>query len=42
MADVLVYERTSADYAAGLAQRGHHIVYRANGIDEMNWSALKM
>ncbi len=30
MSDVLVYERTSADYAAGLTQRGHHIVYRAN------------
>ena len=30
MADVLVYERTSANFAAGLAKRGHHIVYRAN------------
>ena len=30
MSDVLVYERTSADFAAGLTQRGHHIVYRAN------------
>ena len=30
MPDVLVYERTSESFAAGLAQRGHHIVYRAN------------
>jgi PilZ domain-containing protein len=30
MADVLVYERAAASFAAGLAKRGHHIVYRAN------------
>jgi hypothetical protein len=30
MPDVLVYERASANFAAALAQRGHHIVYRAN------------
>jgi PilZ domain len=30
MSDVLVYERATASFAAGLAQRGHHIVYRAN------------
>jgi len=30
MADVLVYERAPASFAAGLAQRGHHVVYRAN------------
>jgi hypothetical protein len=30
MADVLVFERATASFAAGLAQRGHHIVYRAN------------
>jgi hypothetical protein len=30
MSDVLVYERTSPSFAAALAQRGHHIVYRAN------------
>jgi hypothetical protein len=30
MSDVLVYERASASFAAGLAQRGHHIVYRIN------------
>ena len=30
MSNVLVYERTSASFAAGLAKRGHHIVYRAN------------
>ena len=30
MSDVLVYERAPATFAAGLAQRGHHIVYRAN------------
>lgn len=30
MADVLVFERASAPFAANLAQRGHHIVYRAN------------
>lgn len=30
MSDVLVYERAPASFAASLAQRGHHIVYRAN------------
>jgi hypothetical protein len=30
MADVLVFERAAPSFAAGLARRGHHIVYRAN------------
>ena len=30
MPDVLVYERASSSFAASLAQRGHHIVYRVN------------
>jgi PilZ domain-containing protein len=30
MSNVLMYERASASFAAGLAKRGHHIVYRAN------------
>ena len=30
MSHVLVYERASPSFAASLAQRGHHIVYRAN------------
>ena len=30
MSDVLVFERASPSFAAGLAKRGHHIVYRAN------------
>lgn len=30
MSDVLVYERTAPSFAASLAHRGHHIVYRAN------------
>jgi len=30
MADVLVYERAPESFAANLAQRGHHIVYRAD------------
>jgi hypothetical protein len=30
MSDLLVYERASASFAAALAKRGHHIVYRAN------------
>jgi len=30
MADVLVFERAAPSFAAGLAKRGHHIVYRAN------------
>lgn len=30
MSNVMMYERASASFAAGLAKRGHHIVYRAN------------
>jgi hypothetical protein len=30
MSNVMVFERASASFAASLAQRGHHIVYRAN------------
>ena len=30
MSDVLLYERATPSFAAGLAQRGHHIVYRTN------------
>jgi hypothetical protein len=30
MADVLVFERAAPSFAADLAKRGHHIVYRAN------------
>jgi hypothetical protein len=30
MSEVLVYERASPGFAAGLAKRGHHIVYRDN------------
>src|ERR1051325_466555 len=30
MPDVQVYERAATDFAAGLRQAGHHIVYRAN------------
>lgn len=30
MSDVFLYERASSSFAAGLAQRGHHVVYRAN------------
>jgi hypothetical protein len=30
MSEVLVYERASPGFAAGLAKRGHHIVYRVN------------
>ena len=30
MSDVLVFERASPSFAATLAQRGHHIVYRTN------------
>jgi len=30
MSQVMVFERASPSFAAGLAQRGHHIVYRAN------------
>jgi hypothetical protein len=43
MSDVMVYERAPASFAAALAQRGHHIVYRANasnhcpGCGHSNW-----
>lgn len=30
MSDVLVFERAAPSFAASLAQRGHHIVYRTN------------
>jgi hypothetical protein len=30
MPEVLVYERAAPSFAASLAKRGHHIVYRAN------------
>ena len=30
MSAVQLFERTTAGFAAGLAQRGHHVVYRAN------------
>jgi hypothetical protein len=30
MSNVMVFERASESFAAGLAKRGHHIVYRAN------------
>ena len=30
VSDVQVYERAPASFARGLAQRGHHIIYRAN------------
>ena len=30
MSNVLLYERALGSFAAGLAKRGHHIVYRAN------------
>jgi hypothetical protein len=30
MSDVLVFERAAPTFAAGLAHRGHHIVYRTN------------
>lgn len=30
MSDVHLYERASPSFAAGLAQRGHHVVYRSN------------
>jgi hypothetical protein len=30
MSDVQVFERAPASFAAALAERGHHIVYRAN------------
>lgn len=43
MSDVMVFERAPASFAAALAQRGHHIVYRANasnhcpGCGHSNW-----
>jgi PilZ domain len=43
MSNVLMYERASASFAAGLAKRGHHIVYRAHesnhcpGCGRSNW-----
>lgn len=43
MSNVQMYERTSASFAAGLAKRGHHIVYRADqsnhcpGCGRSNW-----
>ncbi len=43
MSDVLLYERASASFAAALAKRGHHIVYRTNelnrcpGCGRSNW-----
>jgi hypothetical protein len=30
MSEVHVYERAPASFAAGLAKRGHHIIYRSN------------
>jgi hypothetical protein len=30
MSNVMMYERATASFAASLAKRGHHIVYRAN------------
>jgi hypothetical protein len=30
MSDVLVYDRAAPSFAASLAQRGHHILYRVN------------
>ena len=30
MSEVLVFERATASFAASLARRGHHIVYRMN------------
>jgi len=43
MSNVQVYERASPSFAAGLAKRGHHIVYRAEssnhcpGCGRSNW-----
>ena len=34
MSDVLVFERAAASFAATLAHRGHHIVYRANASNQ--------
>ena len=30
MSEVQVYERAAPSFAAGLARRGHHVIYRAN------------
>lgn len=30
MSDVMLFQRAAPSFAAGLAKRGHHIVYRAN------------
>lgn len=30
MSEVLLFERAAPSFAAGLAKRGHHIIYRAN------------
>ena len=35
MSNVLMFERASASFAAGLAKRGHHIVYRANEFESL-------
>jgi hypothetical protein len=43
MSDVLLFERAAPSFAAGLARRGHHIVYRAHesnhcpGCGRSNW-----
>lgn len=43
MAEVLLFERAAPSFAASLARRGHHIVYRANesnhcpGCGRSNW-----
>lgn len=43
MSDVLLFERAAPSFAAGLAARGHHIVYRAHesnhcpGCGRSNW-----
>jgi hypothetical protein len=43
MSDVLLFERAVPSFAAGLAKRGHHIVYRAHesnhcpGCGRSNW-----
>ena len=43
MSDVLLFERAAPSFAASLASRGHHIVYRANesnhcpGCGRCNW-----
>jgi hypothetical protein len=48
MPDVLVYERATPSFAAGLAKRGHHIVYRVNesnhcpGCGRSQWYIARM